>query len=174
MELLERFALGDREAFEAVFQLFQGEVYAWIVRIVRDRAAAEDLTVETFWKIWRARGRFDPAREFGAWARRIATHTAIDYLKRARRETGLPPNLPEAPLPDPAEQRELHDAVRRAFRALPVKLQAVATLALIEQRPHAEIAEALGISRAAVKSREFRAVHLLRKKLSLLGWSHAT
>ncbi|HEY2546624.1 MAG TPA: hypothetical protein VGI46_11205 [Candidatus Acidoferrum sp.] len=46
MELLQRFAAGDLDAFEALFRLHQREVYAWIVRIVRDTGIAEDLTVE--------------------------------------------------------------------------------------------------------------------------------
>ena len=69
---LERFAAGDLVAFEALFRQFQGPVFGWIMRIVRDRGAAEELTVETFWRAWNARARFDPQREFGAWARRIA------------------------------------------------------------------------------------------------------
>jgi len=46
MELLEQFALCELEAFEALFRQFQGEVYRWILRIVRDSGVAEDLTVE--------------------------------------------------------------------------------------------------------------------------------
>jgi RNA polymerase sigma factor (sigma-70 family) len=86
MELLERFSRGELEAFEALFRQFQAAVYAWVLRIVRDRSAAEDLTVETFWRIYRARARFDPSRPFEAWARRIATNVALDYLKTARVE----------------------------------------------------------------------------------------
>jgi RNA polymerase sigma-70 factor (ECF subfamily) len=64
MELLDRFAAGDLEAFEALFRQHPREVYAWIVRIVRDSGIAEDLTVETFWRIYRTRSRFDPAGNF--------------------------------------------------------------------------------------------------------------
>lgn len=71
---LERFTRGDIQAFEALFREYQGEVYGWIIRIVHDSGAAEDLTIETFWRIYRARARFDPCRSFGAWARRIATN----------------------------------------------------------------------------------------------------
>jgi RNA polymerase sigma factor (sigma-70 family) len=67
------FTQGDVRAFETLFRKHQGSVYRWIVRIVRDPAAAEDLTLETLWRIYRARARFDPRRPFGAWARRIAT-----------------------------------------------------------------------------------------------------
>jgi len=45
MELLEQFALGELEAFEALFRQFQGEVYRWILRIVWDSGVVEDLTV---------------------------------------------------------------------------------------------------------------------------------
>lgn len=70
MDMLERFALGEIDAFEALTRQFQGEIYAWIVRIVRDSGAAEDLTVETLWRIYRARHQFRPDGNFGAWARR--------------------------------------------------------------------------------------------------------
>jgi len=165
MELLERFAQGDLEAFETLFRQFQSAVYGWIVRIVRDSGVAEDLTVETFWRIYRAHPRFDPAGNFGAWARRIATNVALDHLKTRRVEVELPNNLSQGPPPDSVEQRETHERIERAFRQLPPRLQAAAALALIEERPYQEIAEALGASVGAVKLRVFRAVRLLRKKL---------
>ena len=169
MELLKRFAAGDLEAFETLFRQFQGEVYGWILRIVRDPAAAEDLTVETFWRIYRARARFDPAGNFGAWARRIATNMALDHLKTARREVPLPEHLSQGAQPDPAVRRETRERIACAFRQLPAKLQVVATLALIEEEPYEQIAEALGISVGAVKLRVFRAVRRLREKLKRLG-----
>ncbi len=169
MELLERFGRGELDAFEALFRQFQGQVYGWIVRIVRDAGAAEDLTVEAFWRIYCARARFDPARSFGAWARRVATNVALDHLKAARHELSLPREPSPAPLPDPALQREIRDNVQRAFRRLPAKLQVAATLALVEERPYEEIAEALGISVGAVKSRIFRATRMLRYELKRSG-----
>jgi RNA polymerase sigma-70 factor, ECF subfamily len=169
MELLQRFAAGDLEAFEALFRQHQKEVYAWTVRIVRDSGAAEDLTVETFWRIYRARQRFDPAAgNFRAWARRIATNAALDHLRHARRETELPEDFPAATCGDPAVQGELRSHLRRAFHELPAKYRLVATLALIEDEPYNEIAEAVGISATLVKIRVFRAVRMLRKKLNSL------
>jgi RNA polymerase sigma-70 factor, ECF subfamily len=169
VELLERFAAGDVLAFEERFREYQGRVYGWIVRIVRNPAAAEDLTVEAFWRMHRARGRFDPSRSFGAWARRIASNVALDHLRSAPREVPLEA-VPDPPAPDSSGSPELAQALRRAFSQLPPKLRAVASLALIEQEPYAEVAEALGLSLAAVKSRGFRAVRLLRKKLERMGW----
>ena len=169
MELLERFAQGELEAFETLFRQFQARVYGWIIRIVRDQGIAEDLTVETFWRIYQARSRFDPSRSFGAWARRIATNAAIDYLKTVRPEVLLTEIQAQVVPPNPAVQRDIRDRIEQAFIHLPAKLQVVARLALIEDQPHEEIAGALGISVGAVKSRVFRAVRMLRTKLKIMG-----
>ena len=168
-DVLRQFSHGDLDAFEALFRRHQSEVYGWIVRIVRDPAAAEDLTVETFWRIYRARARFDPTRSFGPWARRIASNASLDHLKTARRETALPDDLASPPLPDPGISEELRRKTVGAFRRLPPKLQVAAALALIEEQPYKEIAESLGISTGAVKLRVFRALRLLRKELKRQG-----
>ena len=174
MELLERFAAGDLDAFETLFREHQKQVYAWVVRIVRDSGVAEDLTVETFWRIYKSRARFDPAGNFHAWARRIATNAALDHLKRARRETELPEDMAGPAAADTAVRRETRGRIKQAFFQLPAKYRLVATLALIEEEPYNNIAEAMGISTALVKIRVFRAVRILRKKLSSLVEGAAT
>ena len=169
MDLLERFAAGDLEAFEVLFRQHQSQVYAWIVRIVRDSGIAEDLTVETFCRIYRFRARFDPAGSFGAWAYRIASNAALDHLRKTRRETELPADLAADSQPDSAVQRETRDCIRKAFSQLPPKYRLVATLALIEDEPYEKIATAAGISASLVKVQVFRAGRMLRKQLASLG-----
>lgn len=174
MELLERFAAGDLDAFEALFRQHQKAVYAWIVRIVRDTGIAEDLTVETFWRIYKYRVRFHSDGNFQAWDRRIATNVALDHLRHARHETALPENLPDAPRADSAVRRETRDRIRTAFYELPTKYRLVANLALVEEEPYSNIAEAVGISESLVKVRVFRAVRILRKKLTSMGIRSST
>jgi RNA polymerase sigma factor (sigma-70 family) len=174
MELLERFAAGDLEAFEVLFRQHQKEVYAWTVRIVRDTGIAEDLTVETFWRIYKHRAQFRPDGNFRAWARRIATNAALDHLRRTRQETTLPENLPGAASPDGAVSRETRESINRAFYELPAKYRLVASLALMEEESYAEIAQAAGISESLVKVRVYRAVRILRKKLHSLRAEVAT
>lgn len=169
MELLKRFKEGDIDAFETLFRQFQADVYGWIVQIVRDRGIAEDLTIETFWRIYKARGRFDTNSPFGAWARRIATNLAIDHIRARRREEELPDDLPSAKTPDSSIRKETRQMIRRAFHHLPPKLQAAATLALIEERSYEEIAVALGKPIGAIRTRVFRAIRLLRKQLERMG-----
>ena len=169
MDLFRRFALGEIDAFETLVRQFQGDVYAWIVRIVRDPGIAEDLTVETLWRTYKARHQFRPDGNFASWARRIATNLALDHLRRKRAEQRLLTEPAEPDPPDELLQQETREKIQQAFRRLPTKLQVAATLALVEERPYAEIADALGISVGAVKVRVFRAVRILRKHLNHLG-----
>jgi len=166
MDLFRRFALGEIDAFETLARQFQGDIYAWIVRIVRDPGMAEDLTVETLWRIYQARHRFRPDGNFAAWARRIATNLALDHLRRKRPEQSLLTESAGAPAPDHLLQQETWEKIQRTFRRLPAKLQVAAMLALVEEQPYDEIADALGTSVGAVKLRVFRAVRILRQQLN--------
>jgi RNA polymerase sigma-70 factor (ECF subfamily) len=175
-DVLNQFKLGDTDAFESLFRQHQRTVYGWTLRITRDPAAAEELTVESFWRMYRAHARFDPAQEFEGWARRIATRAALDWLraKRARRtENELSTEVcAEVAAPaeaDAAVTAEIRRNTALAFERLPPKLRMAATLAVIEEQPQKDVAAALGISVTAVKVRVFRALRLLRKDLQRQG-----
>ncbi len=172
-DVLNRFRHGDIDAFETLFRQHQRCVYGWILRIVRNPATAEDLTVETFWRIHRAHARFDPERGFEGWARHIATHAALDWMRSRRTERELTAELSiDAAAPDLADaavSAEIRQKTAAAFERLPPKLRIAAVLAVVEEQPQKEVAEALGISVAAVKLRVFRALRLLRKDLEQRG-----
>jgi len=171
--VLSRFRHGDVDAFETLFRTHQRSVQGWVLRIVRDLSAAEDVTIEAFWRMHQAHARFEPERGFEPWARRIATHAAIDWLRRKRPESDLPPEqwdtVPAPDSGDPAISSELRAITVQAFARLPAKLRVAAILAVVEEQPHKEIADALGISVGAVKLRVFRALRLLRRDLSQKG-----
>jgi RNA polymerase sigma-70 factor (ECF subfamily) len=172
-DVLNHFQQGNVDAFETLFRAHQRLVYGWILRIVRNPATAEELTIETFWRIHRACARFQPARGFEGWARRIATHVAYDWLRTRRPESELSTEIyAEVAAPavtDPAVTAEIRAKTALAFGRLPPKLRIAATLAVVEELPQKEVAEALGISVAAVKVRVFRALRLLRKDLERQG-----
>jgi len=171
--VLQQFRDGDLDAFEALFREHQRPVYGWILRIVRNTAAAEDLTVETFWRIYRAHDRFQPEYPFGPWARRIATRAALDWLRAQRPEVELTAEMasavPSASAGNPGIAAEIRRKAALAFSRLPSSLRAAAILAVVEEQPHKEVAAALGITVGAVKLRVFRALRLLRKDLEKQG-----
>jgi RNA polymerase sigma-70 factor (ECF subfamily) len=162
-------------AFELLFRRYQRPVYGWILRMVRSPAAAEDLTIEAFWRIHQSLDRFDAARSFEPWARRIATNVAIDWLRAQCPETTAADDffahVPSPATADPVITAEIRSKVAQAFRRLPPKLASAAALAVVEGLPQKEIAAALGISITAVKLRVFRALRMLRKDLREQGIS---
>src|SRR5215472_12417828 len=113
MDLLQRFAHVEIDAFETLVRQFQGEIYAWTVRIVRDPGTAEDLTAETLWRIYRARHQFRPDGNFGAWARRIATNLAVDHLRRAPPEQSLDADPAGPAPPDRLVAREMREKIQQ-------------------------------------------------------------
>lgn len=172
-DLLDKFRQGDLDAFEALFRRHQRAVYGWILRIVRNPTAAEDLTVESFWRIYKARARFEAARGFEPWARRIATNVTLDWLRTRRPDCELTEAIMATQTTrvslDPGVSAEIRSKTAQAFARLPVLLRVTATLAVVEERPYKEVAQALGISVTAVKLRVFRAIRLLRKDLERQG-----
>lgn len=166
-EELRRFANGELDAFEALFRAYQTRVYAWIAGVVRNPGVAEELTIETFWRIWAARARYDAERDFGAWAHRIAINLAYNHLRGAHRET-VPYERAREPAALPVDDA-VEQCVRRAVGELPERLREPTLLVLMEDYSHAEVGRALGLTVAAVKSRVFRAMKMLRERLAELG-----
>jgi RNA polymerase sigma-70 factor (ECF subfamily) len=116
----------EREAaFEALFSEHYARVYGVLFRLLGDRAEAEDLTLETFWRLWR---RAPPTAEnLGGWLYRVALRLGYNALRAGRRRTryeveaGVAALEASAP-PDPAlaaEQAETRAHVRAALRQLP-------------------------------------------------------
>jgi RNA polymerase sigma-70 factor (ECF subfamily) len=168
-ELLARFVQGDLDAFECLYREYHAEVYQWAMRIVRDVGIAEDVLVDAFWRAYRGRAQFDISRSFGAWMRRITTNVALDQLRSMRSRARWVTIHDQIAAPAAMAHDGMSQSVIRAFRKLSPKLQIVATLALIEELPYAEIADALHLPVGTIKSRSFRAIRALRKELAQLG-----
>lgn len=108
---LSRVALGDRAAFSALYQASSAKLFGLCLRILRDRALAEEALQEIYVKIWHKAGSFDAARGTAtAWLVTVARNHAIDRLRQIRaaeaREIGdgaAVDSLPSAD-PGPAEQ----------------------------------------------------------------------
>jgi len=141
-EVARAAADGVPEACEEIVRRYERPVFALIARMVRDEPQAEDLTQDSFLKMFRALARYDPALRFSSWLFRIAHNTAIDYL-RQRRLLIIPSGGDEddsadplQELPDPAaispersaERAELSAAVERALGHVRADYRAVLVL----------------------------------------------
>ena len=167
-----RYAEGDAQAFEVVYDQLAPRLYGYLLRQTRDVARAEDLLQQTFLLLHRNRGSFSPGAPVVPWAFAIARRLSIDQLRRARFEGSSSDGAAGAdcatadPQPDAlASARQLDGQFRQAFAKLPASQQAAFTMIRQEGLTMAEAAAVLGTTASAVKLRAHRAYEALRQAL---------
>jgi RNA polymerase sigma-70 factor (ECF subfamily) len=163
-ELVERAKKNDYLAFEALYKLHVGRVFGQCVRLVNDRDMAEDLTQDSFVNAWKNLSKFRGDSAFGSWLYRIATNTAISYLRKQKHfNDSLDVDDIELPYREsPAEQIGLE----KAISLLPDGARTVFVLYSIEGYKHEEISAQLGIAVGSSKAQLHRARGLLKEQLS--------
>jgi RNA polymerase sigma-70 factor, ECF subfamily len=162
-------AQGDPRRFAPLYEAYFDRVYAYVVRRVRDRQDAEDVTSEVFRRALAGIGRFEwRGAPFGAWLMKIAANVIADRWERAQRQRDLERCEPAAePRSDDLERRVLLFGL---VRQLPQDQQRVIRMRFVEQKTIREIATELGRSEGAVKQLQFRGLEGLRARM---GGSHA-
>ncbi len=162
--VLEAARDGDAEAFAALVHRFETPTYHFILRMVRRPAIAEDLSQEVFVRLWHHLDRIEEAGLLPAWLRRVAANAVIDHWRKQDARERRMQVLREHPIArrvvrpcSRIESREAADAVRAAVEKLPAKLRSVLLLRTVEGLSYEKLADVLGLSVNAVRSRLFRA-----------------
>jgi len=181
--LMLRVRDGDAGAFEELVGLWQDRLVTLFRHHTGDHSTAEDLAQEVFLRVYRARAGYQPTAKFSTWIHTIANNVASDLRQRAYRrlERGVPMNVSAsqsgigleqiavaASGQRPARQAdrgELQDIVQRAIAGLGDNQRMAVLLAKFEDCSYDEIAAAMGLSVAAVKSLLHRAREQLRAAL---------
>ncbi|HEV3203599.1 MAG TPA: sigma-70 family RNA polymerase sigma factor [Gemmataceae bacterium] len=171
-ELLARFRRGETEAFGALVRRYEQELFGYLRRYLGDGNLADDVFQNTFLQLFTKIGQYEAGRPVRPWLYTIATHQAIDALRRINRHPAVSLDQAHAELPDgemhalldlleartpgPVEQvhsEELRERVRASVDRLPDFLRQVVVLAYYQGLKYREIAEILGIPVGTVKSR---------------------
>jgi RNA polymerase sigma-70 factor, ECF subfamily len=159
--------MSNQETAAELFEQYHGPIFAYIYRLVNQCDLAQDLTQETFLQVVRHQRRLPEVSNRRAWLYRIATNLAFNALKRGRRFQWLPWQAVDgtgaAGGPDPADALHERDAVTAALDALPAHYRAPLLLYSRYELSVHEIAQALQISPAAVKTRLHRAREMFRQ-----------
>ncbi len=177
--LLRRCLAGDEAAYRELVRRYQRAVYSVAFRMVRSAEDAEDLTQETFVRVFKALDRYDPTRPFQAWLFTITSRLAIDHIRRRRMKTvplfrSEPGSEEEqaVELEDPglapdelAVRSEEERGVRDLIDTLPPHYRIVVLLRHQQDLSYEEIAQMLHLPRGTVKARIHRARALLKERL---------
>ncbi len=177
-EVLEGVRRRDPAALSQLYEAHFDRVYALAYRLLGERTAAEDATQEVFLKVYRAAHRLDPDRNPGPWLTVITYNVCRDHWRsRSYRMSRDSSSMDEHPglvesvtggIPS-GEQRlidkERDRMVQEAIVQLPMDLRSVVVLHEYQGLNHAEIAEVVGASHAAVRKRYSRALARLAEIL---------
>ena len=190
-ELVVRYRKGDSPAFEELVRRHHDDLIRFLIRLVGNRAVAEDAFQDTFLQVHLSADTFDTTRRFKPWLFTIAANKARDALRRSARRKTLDLSAPisgggggggngpdsgartyvdlmEVDVPQPDQQlndKERNDAVQRAVDELPWSLREILLLAYFQRLSYNQIADTLEIPLGTVKSRLHSAVAAFAKKL---------
>ncbi len=184
-ELLTQFCLGDTEKFGALVKRYEKELYGYLQRYLGDRNLADDVFQNTFLQLYTKSGTYEQGKPVRPWLYTIATHQAIDALRRNGRHPTVSLDQGKKELPDgqvgalidliegggagPTEQLEAEERrqrVRAGVDRLPDFLKQVVLLAYYQGLKYREIAEILGVPVGTVKSRLHAALVRLQQAWS--------
>lgn len=172
-------AAGEDTALNQIIRRWQSPVRRFVFRYVQNEQDAEDLTQETFVRVFRNKNRYRPTGKFSTWLFTIAVNLCRNHAGKAKRRRDIqihPVSEHDADLveshadetADPSEAAETAEhaaAVRAAIAELPHDLRTAIILFEYEQLSHAEVAEIESTSAKAIEMRLYRAREQLRRRL---------
>jgi RNA polymerase sigma-70 factor (ECF subfamily) len=167
--LIARIATGDRLAMQVLFARHHVRVYRFVLRLLRDEAAAEDLISEVFLDVWRQAGRFEGRSAVSTWLLAIGRFKALSVLRRRREEEldDETAELIEEPSDNPevaVQKKDKSARLKQCLKALSREHQEIIDLVYYHEKSVEEVAQIVGIPENTVKTRMFYA----RKKLGQL------
>lgn len=178
-QLAERYATGSDQALETLIRRYLPLVYGFILRSIGETAQAEDLTQETFLKVWRNIKKYDPSQSFKTWIFTIARRTLIDYFRKKKIATVAAINgadgvedifdslaSAEMSVLERLQQQELEKELEDQLLKLPAEDRLLLLLYYGQKITFAEIAAMSQEPLDTVKSRHRRALIKLRKLIT--------
>ena len=181
-QMLSAAASGDPAALEVLYDRYAPAVMGLAIKMLGDRAAAEEVVQETFWRVWRSAGTFQAERgTFAGWLFGIARNLIIDLCRRSKirpqpaLDEGEEQRIERAPDPgvDVAESAWTaikHTQVRAAMADLPPAQRRVIELAYFGGMTRQEIATATGEPLGTIHTRVRLALQKLRETLQARGF----
>ena len=165
---------GDKAAFDQIYNLYWRRLFLYVVKVIKDSEAAEDIVQEIFVSLWLRRQEITEQQSLSGYLFTAARFKGInfvqDQLKKGKHADSLIEHFSASQnrLDDLMEAKELNGIITKEIQKLPPKMRDVFVLSRRDQLSHKEISEKLQISDKTVKKQINNALKVLRPKLSKL------
>lgn len=169
-QLIASALCGNDYAFGQLLKNHERRVFTLIIRMVWHKETAEDLAQESFWKAWKNLKQFNTELAFGPWINRIAINTALDWLRKKKKEflgteaTDID-DLPEEHEPA-IEEQVASEEVEAALGKLPSHYRSVITLHYLEGYSYEETAKLMKIPIGTIRTYIHRAKKQMKNFLT--------
>jgi len=174
--LITRAKRGDGQAFESLVRKYQKPIYYLCHRMTGAHQSADDLSQDTFIKAYLSLRTFNEGMNFFSWIRRIAVNSALNFLKKRKREKSLGDremrvidsskvSSPEMPH-DALQKKQMEEKFKQALTELPDEQRVIFVLKVYENQSYDQIASMLKIPHGTVMSRLSRARQKLKNEMS--------
>ena len=171
--VLRKAQRGDERAFTLIVRAYETPVYNYVMRLVGDRALAEDLTQEVFLRVFQGLPKFSLRSKFTTWLFQVTKNRVLDELRANERRPRLSVALEDVPplevVDTPLESIEAMDAVWRSVGNLTADLKMALLLRDVVGLAYTEIADSLEITLATVKWRIYKAREEVQAALAREG-----
>ncbi len=171
-DLLHQIAGGDFKAFEDLYRIYHRRLFVFLLKLVNEQEAME-LVNDVMYEVWKGAKTFRGNSRVSTWILGIAHHRALNKLRerRAMEDLEVVETIPD-PRENPAagaEQQNLREKIKQAFRRLSREHREVLELTFYQDRSYQEISRIVGCPENTVKTRMFYAKQRLQEILGQMG-----
>ena len=167
---IDRFRAGSLEDFQCVYELYYTALYTFAYSLVRDEAEAQDMTTETFIKLWRLHANFESLNNIKAFLYVTNRNACLNSLRFLQKQRSVHKEMryligQEGEIKNEMIDAEVFCELNQKIESLPEKCQKIFKLIYFNNLSTAEVAEEMGISNQNVLNQKARAIQILRSGL---------
>jgi RNA polymerase sigma-19 factor, ECF subfamily len=172
--IIAGFQQGSKEAFAEVYNAHYSRLYAFIKKLVDDKGEAQDITTETFVKLWKLHANFNTAENVKAFLYITARNACMDFLRYRQRQMTNKQEFGYVQLQQEGDISTSNDEIKtlvlqhihNEIENLPAQCKRIFKMAWLEGRKNGEIASTMNLTEQTIRNQKARAVKILRLALA--------
>lgn len=173
LELVTAFQGGCEKAFSQIYDLFYGPIYYFILRILDNNSEAQEVTADTFYKLWKLRGNFETMENMKAFLYVTARNASLNVIRQKKEQTRRHEDLnyflaqhADGPSMQDEIKAEVLKQVLQEIDNLPQQCRRILQSSFIRGLKNNEIADEMGLTLQTVKNQKTRGLKMLKMSLA--------
>lgn len=169
-QMMDSFKRGEEKGFNFFFREYYASLCYFSNSIIKDEAAAEDISTESFIKLWERCGEFESSNHVRAFLYKVVRNASIDWIRKNKKvqdytkEQSYLGEISEASIQQHLIAAETYREVLASIERLPTKCRTIFKMIYLEGKDYTQIAKELGLSINTIRVQKARALAILRRE----------